>query len=406
MTLYSLVWKEAWERPAGLLTSGLAILLGVAALVAIQHVVTASELEVGRQMQSLGANVLVLPKDATLENYYAADLGDQRLPESHVSTILIANLPGVEKLSPKLCVPAEIGGKPVTLTGILPQDEFSAKATWQSVSLFGPNKGTGCRRACTVDSEPAKAEDLAEKRALDELAKDALILGADVAERTSLKAGSSLILFDRQFHVAAVLPRTGTVDDSRAFAHLHTVQELGKCGEVVSAIEVLGCCEDAAGDLVPSLAKLLPDAKVVTIAHVVQAQVGVNRLLGQVSLGVIGILVVVGAVSVAGATSANVYERRKEIGTWMALGAAPNLVAGVFLLKAGGLGLVAGTLGAILGLVAALLVGHQWAGAAVTPLVGMTILAIATAVVISLIAAVWPARQAANLDPCICFQEV
>ena len=46
------------------------------------------------------------------------------------------------------------------------------------------------------------------------------------------------------------MPRTGTVDDSRVFAHLHTVQRLSKSGEVINAIEVMGCCEDAAGNLV------------------------------------------------------------------------------------------------------------------------------------------------------------
>ena len=405
MNLFSLVWKEAWERPVGLLTSGLAIFLGVAALVAIQHVVTASESEVGRQMQSLGANVLILPKDATLENYYAADMQTHRLPESHVSTVLIANLPGVEKLSPKLCIEAEIGGRPVTLTGILPQEEFKAKAAWQSVSLFSA-KHTGCKKACASPAAPAKAEDLAANRAIDELDKSSVILGAEVAESAALKQGAKITVLGSQFQVAAVLPRTGTIDDSRAFAHLHVVQELGKAGEVVSAIEVLGCCEDAAGQLVPELAKLLPDAKVVTISHVVQAQVSVNRLMGQVSLGVIGILVVVGAVSVAGAISANVYERRREIGTWMALGATPNVVASVFLMKAGGLGLVAGFAGAILGLVAAVFVGQQVAGTEVSPLVGTTSLAVVAAVAISLFAALWPARQAANLDPCTCFQEV
>lgn len=405
MTLFNLVWKEAWERPGGLVTSGLAILLGVAALVAIQHVVTASEQEVGRQMSDLGANVLIIPKDVTLENYYAADMQKETLPESHVSSILLANLPGVEKLSPKLSVPTQLGGRQVTLTGILPQDEFKAKASWQSVNLFSA-KHTGCKKACAGPSEPAKPEELASKRAIDELDKFDIILGAEVAERTELKPGSKVVVFDTQFRVAAILPRTGTVDDSRAFAHLHTVQDLAKAGEVVNAIEVLGCCEDAAGQLVPELAKLLPDAKVVTIAHVVQAQVGVNRLMGQVSLGVIGILVIVGAVSVAGAISANVFERRREVGTWMALGASPNLVASVFLLKAGGLGLGAGTVGALLGLGVALLFGHQWAGTEVTPLLGLTAAAIVAAIVISLVAAAWPARQAANLDPCVCFQEV
>ena len=41
------------------------------------------------------------------------------------------------------------------------------------------------------------------------------------------------------FKVSAILPETGTVDDARAFGHLHTVQELTNKGPVVNAIEVV-----------------------------------------------------------------------------------------------------------------------------------------------------------------------
>ena len=40
-----------------------------------------------------------------------------------------------------------------------------------------------------------------------------------------------------------MLPQTGTVDDSRAFTHLHTVQQMAGKGAVVNAIEVVGCCQ-------------------------------------------------------------------------------------------------------------------------------------------------------------------
>src|SRR5688572_30389566 len=133
MNLRTLVWRELLERPTAMLTGTLAILLGVCALVAIRHVTVFSELEVGRQLESLGANLLVLPKGATLQDYYSADLTEQTLPESHVTSILLANLPGVERLSPRLCTSAKLGERDVTLTGILPQAEFQTKSVWQSV---------------------------------------------------------------------------------------------------------------------------------------------------------------------------------------------------------------------------------------------------------------------------------
>lgn len=406
MNLRILVWRELSERPMAMLTSTLAILLGVTALVAIRHVTVFSEREVGQQLQSLGANVLVLPKAATLQDYYSADLTSQTLPESHVASILIANLPGVERLSPKLCVAAKVGDRAVTLTGILPQSEFQAKAAWQSVSLFS-NKHEGCKKAaCGPKTYDGSPEALATERTIDQLKGNEAIIGADVAEFSKLKPGNSVKVLGESLQVLAVLPRTGTVDDGRVFAHLHTVQRMTKAGEVVNAIEVMGCCEDAAGGLVPSLTELLPDSKVVTISQVVSTQVGINRLMSQMSLFVLSILVIVGGASVASTISSNVRERRREVGTLMALGATSGLVMRLFLLKAIVLGLVGGIGGCGLGLVLAMVLGSQWAGVSVTPLPDLLLIAVGAALLITILAAYWPARSASRLDPCSCFSDV
>lgn len=406
MNLRTIVWKELRERPTAMVTGVLAILLGVTALVAIRHVTVFSEKEVAHQLETLGANILILPKAASLQDYYSADLNGQTLPEEQVSQILMANLSGVEKLAPKLCVPTKVGDKDVILTGILPQSEFQAQAAWQSVSMFSKKAHAGCTKAKSDEPADKSPDALATKRTIEELDDHAVVVGADVAGRTKLKVGSSLVLFGEQFKVAGVLPPMGTIDDGRLFAHLHTVQKLAKTGEVVSAIEVMGCCEDAAGQLVPQLSALLPGAKVVTVSQVVQTQVGVNRLMSKSSIFVLGVLVVVGGASVASSIAANVRERRREIGTLMALGATPGLVQRIFLLKALWLGLAGGVVGCAIGVALAMVLGPQWAGVEVVPLPGLIAAAVGAALVVTLLAAYFPARQAARLDPCICFKEV
>jgi putative ABC transport system permease protein len=406
MNLRLLVWKEIWERPTALATTCLAVLLGVTALVTIRHVTVSSEQEVARQLESLGANVLILPRDATLQDYYSADMQGGSLPEEHVDEVLMSGLTGVERLSPKLCVPAQLAGRQVTLTGILPQSEFAAKTAWQSINLFS-QKHQGCKKAhVEPTAEDAAPEALATRRSIEDLAEGETVVGADIAARDNIRPGSSVELLGRSLRVLAILPRTGTVDDSRVFAHLHTVQRMAQAGQVVSAIEVMGCCEDAAGQLVPDLQKLLPDAKVVTISQVVKTQVGVNRLMAKGSLFVFGVLVIVGGASVASAISANVRERRREIGTMLALGATSGLIARMFLLKAAVVGLAGGLGGAALGMSLAVWFGPRWAGVAVGPLPSFAVLSALVAVVVALVAAYWPARRAAGLDPCICFQEV
>lgn len=407
MNLRTIVWKEIRERPCTMLTGLVAIVLGVTALVAMRHVTVFSEREVTRQLNQLGANILILPKGTSLQNYYAADLNGQTLPEEFAAQILLAALPGVERLSPKLCVPTQLEGKPVTLTGILPQSEFQAQAAWQTATMFSVTEKRGCKRA-TCTSKPASVapETLASQRTIEKLLDHEVVLGADVAASFQLSPGNSLELFDDKFRVLAVLPSTGTVDDGRIFAHLHTVQRLSKRGEVVSAIEVLGCCEDAAGDLVPQLGQLLPESKVVTISQLVQTQVGVNRLMARASIAVLVVLTLVGGGSVLSTISSNARERRREIGTLMALGATPGLVSRLFLMKATSLGLVGGLTGSLLGTGLAVFLGQRWAGVQVSPLPHVGLIASAAALGVALLAAYWPARQASRLDPCTCFQEV
>ncbi len=407
MNLWQLVWKEIRQRPTAMAASGLAILLGVAALVAIRHVTLASEAEVSRQLTALGANVLILPKSASVEDYYAADLNGQTLAEENASRVLLANLAGVEKLSPKLCLPTTLGDWPVTVTGILPQSDFKAQGAWQTAGMFAKKEHVGCKRAtCSPRPKDDTPQSLIRQRTIEKLGKRDAVVGADAADRANLFENASVMLWGQEFRVVAVLPRTGTVDDSRVFIHLHSLQDLADTGEVVNAIEVLACCQDAAGDLVPKLSELLPDAKIITISHVVETQVGVNKLLGNLSLFVLVVLVVVGGVSVAGAISSNVRERRREIGTLMALGASPGLIGRMFVLKALSMGLVGGVLGAGIGVATAIVAAPYWAGVTVTPLPSLAALAVGVAILVSLAAAWWPARQAARLDPCSCFKEI
>ncbi len=407
MTLRSIIWHELRSRPWSVLFNSLAILLGVAALVAIRHVTVHSEQEVSRQLADLGANILILPKDASLQDYYAADQNGETLPEEYVSEIYLAGLTGVEQISPRLNVDAKIGNVDVTLTGILPQSELAAQSAWQTTMLFtAPQKHEGCQRANFGPSTDLDSpESLVKNRSIHNLSSHELVLGADVAERSAYAAGDHVEILGEEFTVLGMLPSTGTVDDSRVFTHLHTVQRLTGSGPVCNAIEVIGCCKDAAGDLVPELRELLPEAKVVTISQVVNTQVGVNQLMANTSWFVLGVVIVVGGASLATAMAANVRERRREIGTLMALGATPRYVQSLFLGKALVLGLCAGTIGCLLGLATAIIAGPTWAGVTVSVLPATAVLSVIVATLVAVAAAWWPSRQAARLDPCTCFQE-
>jgi putative ABC transport system permease protein len=116
--------------------------------------------------------------------------------------------------------------------------------------------------------------------------------------------------------------------------------------------------------------------------------------------------VLVGGAGIANYMYANVHERRREIGTLMALGADSFLVLRIFLTKALLLGLAGGVGGFLLGTVLAMLLGPRLAGVPVLPMPVLALWALGISIGLALLASYFPARRAARLDPCAAFQEV
>ena len=285
----------------------------------------------------------------------------------------------------------------------MPKSEFQAKAAWGGAGIF--SRPIGCGASVGMMGSDDK-KTLARKRVIETLEDNEVLLGADVAAKLGLKDADKLDLLGKTFTVTAVLPQTGTVDDSRIFAHLHTVQDLSKKGPVINAIEVIGCCQQISKGLVAKINSLLPDAKVVTMTQIAATQINVNQMMSNLSLMFLVIIIFVGGASIANYMYANVFERRREIGTLMALGADSGLVLRIFLLKALILGVAGGIGGYLIGTILAVVLGPKLAGVIVLPMPMLALLAVGISVGLALMASYFPARRAARLDPCATFQEV
>jgi putative ABC transport system permease protein len=407
--LRTLVWRELFERRNQLVTSFLAILLGITAIVAVKNITVFSEKAVARELDMLGANILVLPKSASVQDYYRADMQEEQFPEDYVDRLTMSDIQGLDNLSPKLSVPVTVGGREWTLTGILPKSEFQAKAMWQGAGIFTrPEEGCGVVADVPLLAKPEDEarETLVRKRVIETLGDSEALVGADVAASLGTRQDDEITLLGRTFSVIAILPQTGTVDDSRIFAHLHTVQQLAGKGEVINAIEIVGCCNEISAGLVQKINKLLPEAKVVTVTQIVDTQIRTNRMMAKLSMIFLAIIVLVGGASIANYMYANVFERRREIGTLMALGAGSSLILRMFMLKALLLGLAGGISGFLLGTVLAVVLGPRIAQIPVLPMPMLLVWAIGLSAVIALAASYLPARRAARLDPSTTLQEV
>ncbi len=402
----TIIWKEMWQRKGRLVSGLLAITLGIAVIVGIQSITTVSKQVVARKLDLLGANIQVLPLGASVDDYYSADIDAPTFPEDYVERIATSMLPGIDNLSPKLTRRVKVDGTPVILTGILPRNELASKPIWQASGLMAAELELACAPSKERESVVTEEDLKAKRKSIDSLGSNDVWVGSLVAQRLKLKKGTTVTLEGQPFTVAHLLPETGTIDDNRIFAHLHSVQKLLGTGRQISNIEIMGCCSEISDGLLGKLRNILPDTRITTIGHIVNTQIETNRLMSKISLVLLVIIVLVGAISIGNYMWANVEERRREIGTLITVGLTRGHIYRLFIAKSLVLGLVGGALGYTVGTVAAVILGPQLAGLQVSPVLVYLALSIAIAVVISLLGSWYPVFRAARLDPALIMQEV
>ena len=148
----------------------------------------------------------------------------------------------------------------------------------------------------------------------------------------------------------------------------------------------------------------LEDFTVLTNKKAIGVVGNVMGVIEWIVVGIASIALLVGGVGIMTTMYTSVHERIKEIGVMKAVGATNRSILSIFLIEAGIMGLAGGVIGIILGLGLAKLVeevvhrsGFTMLKAAVTP--ELILLGLAFSFLIGCISGVFPARQAAKLNP-------
>jgi putative ABC transport system permease protein len=405
MKLSTIIWKELWLRKSQLISALLGITLGIAVIVGIQSVAAVSEKAVAVSLDNLGANILVLPQAASVDDYYSADVDAPTFPEEYLERLATSMLPGVDNLSPKLTRRIKIKDVPVVLTGILPANELASKPIWLTAGLVGPGIDPACDPGKSANRSFGYEDERLQRKAIDSLGADEVLMGSVAAQRLNLREGDMVDIQGRSFSVARVIPETGTIDDSRIYGHLHTVQQLLGIGNQLSTIEIMGCCSAISEGLLGKLRNILPDTRITTINQIVSTQIETNQLMRKISLIFLVIIVLVGAITIGNYMWANVEERRREIGILITVGTRRSAVYRMFLTKAVVLGVTGGIAGYVLGTASAMILGPYLAGLSVTPVPIYLVFSVLAAVVIALVGSILPVRRAARFDPAVIMQE-
>ncbi|UCE18789.1 MAG: ABC transporter permease [Gemmatimonadota bacterium] len=405
MNLGKIILKELLERKKQFITSFIAILLGIIVIVAVKSVSNSSEKAVAIQLDNLGANILVLPQTTTIDNYYAADINAPEMPEEYVERIASSTIQGVDNMSPKLSARIFVEDYSLVLTGILPKNELASKPIWQTVGFSDPGLMAACDPNNIVNRSHGFEDPRLQRKSIDSLGVNDCLIGSDVASQLDVDKDSGIQIRGTKLKVAEILPQTGTVDDGRIFVHLHTAQKILGKEKVINAIEIMGCCSAITEGLLGNLRNILPDTKITTINHIVQTQVETNETMAKFSIIFLIIIILVGGISIGNYMWSNVEERKKEIGSLLAIGASPGDIYYIFIGKALILGLIGGVAGYVFGSLAGMILGPQIAGVKVLPIPILFIWSMLLAVGISILASYLPARKAAKMDPALILQE-
>ncbi len=145
------------------------------------------------------------------------------------------------------------------------------------------------------------------------------------------------------------------------------------------------------------------DFQVIGMQQIADIAGSVIGLISLVLIGIAAISLLVGGIGIMNTMLMAVMERTQEVGTMKAIGATTTRIMTIFIIEAGMIGLAGGAIGLLLGTGIASLVtiAAESAGmplnTAVTPEIIAGALAFSMAV--GMIAGVYPARRAANLDP-------
>ncbi len=404
MNLIKLVWIELWNKKSQLISSLMAIVIGIGVIVGIRTINVYSEKAVAVKLDNLGANILVLPQGASIDDYYTADIDAPTIPSEYVEKILTSDLKGVDNLSPKLTRRITIGNKKFVLTGIQPKDEIASKPLWQTTG-FGKKLQASCSSSNSKNDSHGYEDARLQHKTINSLSYSECLLGSQAAKTLNLRKNDTLNIQSKVFTVAKLLPETGTVDDDRIFINLKAAQDIFGIQNQVSAIEIMGCCNAISDGLLGKLRNILPDTRITTISQIVSTQIETNKMMNKTSIIFLIIILFVGSISIGNYMWANVNERRKEIGILRMIGTLKSEIYKILLIKASILGLIGGILGYLLGTIAAYYMGPVFAQIQVSPIPVYILWAVLISIGISILGSLFPAYIAAKIEPFSNMQE-
>ena len=376
------------ERQRSALTM-LAIAIGIAAVVLLTGLGSGLQRYLVGQFTQFGTHLIAITPGKENTTGFSISAIDTQRPLTLRDAQSLLDIPGVEAMTPVVSgqLSAEFAGKSrrTLAFGIGPQ----APTVW-GMSLargqFLPEDDLIAPRPVVLlgntlaNSLFGNVNPLGEKmriggmsfRVIGVLAPKGQMLGFDIDDAAYIPAALSLQLFNR---------------------------------EGLMEIDVLYNEQEASSSVVKRISRRMIErhgAEDFTVQSQDQMLASLGKILDVLTFAVGalgGIALLTGGVGILTLMSIAVSERRGEIGLLTALGAPSNLVLQLFLGEAVILGALGGLLGVVIGLAGLGLLHLAIPALPFAPRMDYLLIAEALALLIGLVAGVWPAMNAARLDP-------
>ncbi len=363
----------------------LGVVIGVASVVALVSVGQGTTSGVTNRLAGLGTNLLTISPTGRSASADTLTTGD---------AAAITAVPAVAAVAPEVQTSATVAaGTKTTTTSIV-----GTSAAYARVRAYEIWQGSFLTDAAVEHSLRVA------------------VLGATTASDLGLDAaaiGSDVSIAGLPFRVIGILQPKGGAGfqdpDDEILVPLGAVQKYFVGGRSVRTIGVSiadGAEMTAASAAVSALlrerhglaATDVSDFSVFNQTQLLEAATSISGTLTLLLGGIASISLVVGGIGIMNIMLVSVRERTREIGIRKAIGARGRDILAQFLIEALTLSLLGGLIGIVIGVAVSVLIGRLagW-GYTFSPLTVAG--AVAFSLLVGVAFGVWPARQAARLDP-------
>ncbi|MEA5025114.1 Macrolide export ATP-binding/permease protein MacB [bioreactor metagenome] len=379
MNLFTITLGNLKRRKLRSLLLLFSIIIGVASSVFLFTTTRSMEQDVADKIDQFGSNLLILPKTGETLSFGGVTVGTSPGQELDMDMIpqmkTIKNNETLATISPKLLAEGEINTKRVLLVGVQFPEELRLKKWWTIEGL-------------AVGQLPKSNE---------------ILIGSEVVRILNLSIGQEVEIKGEKFWVGGVIQPTGSLENDQAiFMDLPTLQKIEDKPTAISLIEAAVLCYTCPiEDVSLQLSEKLPGTKVAALQSTIESR---DDTVAQFSLfaAVISvILLMTSGFVVAMSMISAVKERTRDIGILRAIGFRKKHILRMFLYEVSLISALGGLMGFALGMGLAMQLGSTVVQMTVQvpfqPL--LALYSLAAALVISLIAGIYPAWQASRLDP-------